>query len=270
MSSSDEKKDIVLHVKNLYKSFGKLHVLENLNITVKKGTIYGLIGPNGAGKTTAINCILDLLDIDARKHYKTSIKIFGFGIPKGIKKIYPDIGYMPQDTALYEDISVEHNLKYFGAMHEMEDSKLSKRIDEILKFVELTEFKKMVVRNCSGGMKRRLSLGVALLHKPKFLILDEPTVGIDPQLRWQFWQYFKKLSENGITLLLTTHYLAESVNCDVIGLLKKKILIEGAPNQLKENVMKEKELDKMPTMDDIFIHYTKEVWGDGLKMEEGD
>jgi ABC-2 type transport system ATP-binding protein len=244
----------MIEISNLSKSFGNFKAVENLNINILKGEIYGLIGPNGSGKTTTILVLLDILDPDPG----AEISIDRISIPKEINKIYPKIGFMPQELSLYLDLTIEQNLKFFGALYKIPKPIISSHIQEVLELIELTDYKKRLVSKCSGGMQRRCSLAVALLHKPEILILDEPTVGIDPELRIEFWDYFKKISkENGVTILITTHYLAESVNCDRIGLMNKRILVSGTPTELMEQVRKLKNIEYLPDMEEVFIYYTQ-------------
>jgi ABC-2 type transport system ATP-binding protein len=221
----------MIKISDLSKSYGRFKAVENLDVNIQKGEIYGLIGPNGSGKTTTILVLLDILDPDPG----AKITIDGKEIPKRINEVYHKIGFMPQ----------------------IPKPILHSRIQELLELIDLTDYKKRLISKCSGGMQRRCSLAVALLHNPEILILDEPSVGIDPELRIEFWNYFKKISkENGVTILITTHYLAESVNCDRIGLMNKKILISGTPKELMDNVKKLKKLERLPDMEEVFIHYT--------------
>ncbi|MFX1426233.1 MAG: ABC transporter ATP-binding protein [Promethearchaeota archaeon] len=243
----------MIKISNLSKSFGNFKAVENLSLNIQAGEIYGLIGPNGSGKTTTILVLLDILNPDPG----AKIWIDGKEIPNSVNEVYPKIGFMPQELSLYLDLTVEQNLKFFGDLYKIPKPNIHSRVQEVLELIELTEFKKRLVSKCSGGMQRRCSLAVALLHKPEILILDEPTVGIDPELRIEFWNYFKKISkEQGVTILITTHYLAESANCDRIGLMNKRILISGTPLELMENVKKLKNLESLPDMEEVFIYYT--------------
>ncbi len=243
----------MINISNLSKSFGSFKAVEDLNLNIQKGEIYGLIGPNGSGKTTTILMLLDILDPDPG----AKITIDGKEIPNNINEVYHKIGFMPQELSLYLDLTIEQNLKFFGELYEIPKSTLESKIKKVLELIDLTEFRKRIVSKCSGGMQRRCSLAVALLHEPEILILDEPTVGVDPELRIEFWNYFKKISkEQGVTILITTHYLAESINCDQIGLMNKTILISGTPEELMEKVRKLKNLEKPPDMEEVFIYYT--------------
>ncbi|MFW9879026.1 MAG: ABC transporter ATP-binding protein [Candidatus Thorarchaeota archaeon] len=246
----------MIEISNLSKSFGSFKAVENLDMNIQAGEIYGLIGPNGSGKTTTILVLLDILDPDPG----SNIRVDGKQLPKSINKVYPKIGFMPQELSLYLDLTVEQNLKFFADLYQIPKPDIDPRIEELLELIDLTEFRKRLVSQCSGGMQRRCSLAVALLHKPEILILDEPTVGIDPELRIEFWNYFKKISkEQGVTILITTHYLAESINCDRIGLMNKKILVSGTPTELMENVRRLKNLERLPEMEEVFIYYTEKM-----------
>jgi len=245
----------MINVSGLSKTFGSFKAVDNLDIDIEKGEIYGLIGPNGSGKTTTILVLLDILNPDPG----AKVTIDKKEIPKRINEVYPKIGYMPQELSLYLDLTVEQNLKFFGKLYKIPKPLINSRIQEVLELIKLTEYKKRLISKCSGGMQRRCSLAVALLHKPEILILDEPTVGIDPELRIEFWNYFKQISnEDGVTILITTHYLAESINCDRIGLMNKRILISGTPLELMENVRRLKNLKELPDMEEVFIHYTNQ------------
>jgi ABC-2 type transport system ATP-binding protein len=249
----------MIKVSGLSKSFGSFKAVDDLDLDIQTGEIYGLIGPNGSGKTTTILVLLDILNPDPG----AKITIDSKEIPKRINEVYPKIGYMPQELSLYLDLTVEQNLKFFGKLYKIPKPEIYSRIQEVLELIDLKEYKKRLISKCSGGMQRRCSLAVALLHNPEILILDEPTVGIDPQLRIEFWNYFKQISkEKGVTILITTHYLAESLNCDRIGLMNKKILVSGTPLELMENVRRLKNLDSLPDMEEVFIHYTHQEKGD--------
>ncbi|MGQ9759554.1 MAG: ABC transporter ATP-binding protein [Candidatus Methanomethylicaceae archaeon] len=206
--------------------------VNNLDLKVKVGEIFGLLGPNGAGKTTTIRMICGLM-----RQSRGSIKICGYRIPDERSELIKITGYMAQRFSLYEDLSVFENLEFFGKLYGMNGKELSTRINELLEFLELSDVKERLAGRLSGGMKQRLSLGVALIHKPKLLILDEPTAGVDPPIRRAFWEYLRGLNREGTTILVTTHYMDEAENCDRIGLMNKGVLIaEGTPKELKRMV----------------------------------
>jgi ABC-2 type transport system ATP-binding protein len=214
----------VIEVKNLKKNFGKILAVDNVNLEIEKGKIFGLIGPNGGGKTTLIRLILGILKPSAGEVF-----VLGKRMPN--RKVLEKVGYMPQETALYENLTLKENLLTFGEIFGVKNLKV--KIREILKFVGLEGWENEMVENFSGGMKKRASFAISLLPDPQILILDEPTVGIDPPLIVSFWEYFRELSQRGKTILITTHNLLEAMNCQEIGLMNRgKIILKGNPSEL--------------------------------------
>jgi len=217
----------VIQTHQLTKRFGSFTAVDNLSFTVRQGEIYGLIGPNGSGKTTIIKMLCRLLR-------PSSGNATILGQPFSNKPVMTEIGYMPQETALYVDNTVHENLMLFGRIYCMSKEQLIPREQEMLRFVNLEEWRDTLVSTLSGGMKHRVSLACALLHEPRLLFLDEPTVGVDPELRATFWGYFERITKQGVTVLITTHYLDEADRCSRVGLLRQGHLIaEGSPQQLK-------------------------------------
>jgi ABC-2 type transport system ATP-binding protein len=211
---------------SLTKKYGKLRAVNNLNLKIHAGEIYGLLGPNGAGKTTAIKMICGLLT-------PTSGQVCVFGEKATDSSLAGLIGYMPQETALYYGLTVHQNIAFFGEIYGFNAEEIRNRESELLKFIDLENKRDELVVNLSGGMKHRVSLACALFHEPKLLVLDEPTVGVDPELRVSFWDYFNELKENGTTILITTHYMDEARRCDRIGFIRQGTLIaEGIPAEL--------------------------------------
>jgi ABC-2 type transport system ATP-binding protein len=220
------KQSYVIETKNLTKKFGAFTALSDLNLKIESGAIHGLLGPNGAGKTTAIKILCGLLKPTSGEAY-----IFGKKVPD--RSILPRIGYMPQETALYLDLSVYHNLALYGELYGMPRSRIAEREKELLHFIALERWRNEPVSSLSGGMKHRVSLACSMIHEPKLLFLDEPTVGVDPELRASFWEYFNELKQKGITIVLTTHYMDEAQHCDKIGLLRLgKLIAEGTPGEI--------------------------------------
>lgn len=203
---------MLIEIKNVSKSFKKQQVLRDINLSIYENEIFGFIGPSGAGKTTLIRLIMGAASSDSGQ-----IQVMEYKVPN--LKVLSNIGYMPQSDALYNDLSGYDNLIFFGGMYQMGRTELKKRADEVLNLVELNQDAKKKVINYSGGMKKRLSLAIALLHSPRLLILDEPTVGIDPILRKKIWDEFYRQKEQGKTILVTTHVMDEAVKCDRLGLI---------------------------------------------------
>ncbi|MEK6988195.1 MAG: ABC transporter ATP-binding protein [Candidatus Thermoplasmatota archaeon] len=213
--------------KDLSKSFGSVEALRELTLLVPRGVTFGLLGPNGAGKTTSIRLWLGLTPPSGGTAY-----VLGKKIPP--RDMLPGIGYMPQDLAVYTDLTVEENLALFGRLVGMEEDAIDRRTDEVLKLVDIAERRHELVAHLSGGMKRRTSLAAALLHDPDLLLLDEPTVGVDPELRAAFWDFFQELTKRGKTVVITTHYMEEAARCDLVALLHRgRLLAHGDPDAVK-------------------------------------
>jgi ABC-2 type transport system ATP-binding protein len=221
--------EYAIEISGLTKRFGDFIAVDHLDLKVYKGEIFGLLGPNGAGKTTTIRMLCGLM-----APTEGSIKILGYNIPEQRNEAIRKIGYMAQRFSLYEDLTVYENMEFYGKLYGLKESLLRERILKLLDFLELSEFKDRLAGKLSGGMKQRLALGVALIHNPSLLILDEPTAGVDPSLRRAFWNYFRSLNKEGTTILVTTHYMDEAENCDRIGLMSKgKLIAIGSPRELK-------------------------------------
>lgn len=207
-----------IQVSKISKSFGREIVLENISLTAYSGEILCLLGPSGSGKTTLIRLIIGAMESDSGV-----IAIDGKTMPS--MALIRHIGYMPQNDAVYNDISGYDNLIFFGKLNGLKNQKLKQRVAEILELVNLTGDKDKLVSNYSGGMKKRLSLGIALLHDPEILILDEPTVGIDPVLRKSIWDEFEALCRVGKTIIISTHVMDEAEKCQKAALLYEGKLI---------------------------------------------
>ncbi|MGZ4862487.1 MAG: ABC transporter ATP-binding protein [Halobacteriota archaeon] len=224
----------------LEKRFGDARAVENFTLRVKKGEVFGLLGPNAAGKTTLIKMLCSLLKPTAGEAY-----VLGKRIPN--PDIAPRIGYMPQELALYTNISVHENVAFYGAVFSLTKDQIETRERELLRLINLEDQRNTIVENLSGGTQRRVSLACALLHEPPLLFLDEPTVGVDPQLRESFWHYFEGLKEGGTTVLITTHYMDEARRCDRVGFVHRgKLIAEGLPRALLD-------LTHTDSLDDAFL-----------------
>jgi ABC-2 type transport system ATP-binding protein len=239
------EKEYAIITHHLTKKFKDFIAVKDLDLKVKKGEIYGLLGPNGAGKTTIIKM---LASISNPTHGEA--RVLEEKIPDG--NIASKIGYMPQETGVYLGLTVDQNMKFYGRIFNLEKEEMEKREDELLKFVDLEDWKNEMVENLSGGMKHRLSLACTLIHKPELLFLDEPTVGVDPELRVSFWNYFNQLRENGVTILITTHYMDEARHCDRIGFMQKgKLIAEDAPSKLLQETGKD-------SLEDAFLEFAQD------------
>ena len=240
-----QKNDYVILTNHLNKKFGKFTAVDGLNLNVKVGEIYGLLGPNGAGKTTIIRMLTSIINPTSG-----TAKVLGKNIPDG--NISSKIGYMPQETGIYLNLTVKQNLKFYGRVFNLNKEEMEKREEELLEFVDLEDWKDEMVENLSGGMKHRVSLACTLIHQPELLFLDEPTVGVDPELRMSFWNYFHQLREKGTTILITTHYMDEARHCDRIGFMKKGHLIaEDTP----DNLLKK---SRTESLEDAFLVFSRE------------
>ncbi|WFC02510.1 ABC transporter ATP-binding protein [Lactiplantibacillus pentosus] len=210
------------------KSFGRQQVLNQIDLTLPAGMIYGLIGPSGAGKTTLIKSILGMEAVDSG-----TVDVMGTRMPN--RAVMAQVGYMAQSDALYETLTARENLKFFGQLMSVPKQKLVQMIDYAAGLVDLTSQLDQRVSGYSGGMKRRLSLAIALIQDPRLLILDEPTVGIDPELRQQIWAELNKLKATGKSMLVTTHVMDEAERCDYLMLIRGGIaLAQGTPHDLKQ------------------------------------
>ncbi len=212
-----------IEVLDLHKSFGENQAVQGVGFEVRQGEIFSLLGPNGAGKTTTISmlsCLLRPNDGDAR--------VMGHSIRSDAMGVKSVLGVVPQDLALYEDLTARENLSFWGKMYGLRGSKLRSRVDEVLDIIGLRDRANERVGKYSGGMKRRVNIGVALLHKPKVIYMDEPTVGIDPQSRRNILDSVVKLKDEGMTVLYTTHYMEEAQELsDHIGIMDHGKLIAG-------------------------------------------
>ena len=209
-------------VEEVSKSFGRLKALDGVTLRVPKGEIYGLLGPNGAGKTTLIRLICGLLEAQSG-----TVNVLGERMPQvGVLR---HIGYMTQQAALYPALSVEENVRFFAAINGAEDG-----VKEALQLVQLYDRRSSVVQTLSGGMRQRCSLACALVHRPELLLLDEPTVGVDPQLRVQFWESFRQMAANGTTMIVSSHVMDEADRCKRLGLIQYgRLLAEGTPAEIR-------------------------------------
>ncbi|MFH0972037.1 MAG: ATP-binding cassette domain-containing protein [Candidatus Micrarchaeota archaeon] len=221
----------IIETQNLTKKFGTFTAVDGVSLDISEGEIFGLLGPNGAGKTTTISMLCTILKPTSGKAY-----VDGFDVDKDQDRVRKSIGIVFQDGSLDEELTAMENLEMHGRLYGMDRAKIKERSEEVLKIVELADRKNDLVKTFSGGMRRRLEIGRGLMHFPKVLFLDEPTIGLDPQTRDHIWEYIVKLNrEQGVTLVLTTHYMEEAEKlCNRIAIIDHaKIILLGTPEELK-------------------------------------
>jgi ABC-2 type transport system ATP-binding protein len=223
----------VLHASGLRKRFGDLVAVDGVGFDVGAGETYGLLGPNGAGKTTTVSMICGLLDRDAGE-----IVVAGDPMDGAAPAAKAHIGYVPQEIALYPDLTAKENLRFFGRLYGLRGTDLQERVKNILDVVGLSDRADERVEHYSGGMKRRLNIAAGLLHDPKLLVLDEPTVGVDPQSRHAIFENVERLAAGGVAVVYTTHYMEEAERlCDRVGIIDAgKIIAEGTRRELVERL----------------------------------
>lgn len=227
----------IVNIRDLKKTFGDLTAVNGISITVEPGEIHGILGPNGAGKSTTIGCITGLLPYDSGS--------VTYEDAQSIGKWKRNIGYIPQDLAIYPDLSAEENVRFFCSLYGFKGSELKKKTEEALDFVGLLEVKRKKASEFSGGMKRRLNMACGIVHSPKLIIMDEPTVGIDPQSRNRILENVKALNKKGATILYTTHYMPEVEEiCSRITVIDHgKVIASGTKDDILNKMGKDHEID---------------------------
>ena len=228
-----------IEVKNLSKKFGEFTSVNNISFNVKKGEVFGFLGPNGAGKSTTIRMLCGIL-----KPTSGDAIVGGFSVMNQPEKVKQKIGYMSQKFSLYNDLTVEENINFFGNIYGLTNSVLEERKKWVLSVADLIGKEKLLTNSLPGGIKQRLALGTAVIHRPEIVFLDEPTSGVDPIARRIFWELINSLSEDGTTVFVTTHYLEEAEYCNNIILIDAgKLIAEGNSKELKERYIQNKILE---------------------------
>ncbi|MFZ0490931.1 MAG: ABC transporter ATP-binding protein [Salegentibacter sp.] len=269
-----------IHLENISKSYKKVQAVKNISFDVEPGELFGLIGPDGAGKTTIFRILTTLLLPDSGK-----AEVAGYDVVKDFKKIRKEVGYMPGRFSLYQDLSVEENLEFFATIFGTSIEENYELIKDI--YVQIEPFKKRRAGALSGGMKQKLALSCALIHKPKILFLDEPTTGVDPVSRQEFWEMLSRLQKKGITILVSTPYMDEAALCDRIALIQEgEILQVASPEEIVKRFPKQlfniyatdmylllKSLKTYPHTNSVypfgeFVHYTDKREGSPKGLQE--
>lgn len=250
---------MIASLQDVVKRYGNNVVLDNLSFDIHKGEILGLLGPNGAGKTTAIRALAGLIGIDTGN-------IFLMGEPQDVNniKLKQNMGMVTQEITVFEELTAEENLRFFGGLYGLKGAELGRRVKETLEFVGLSEHAKLYPKKFSGGMSRRLNIACALVHEPKFLIMDEPTVGIDPQSRNHILESVKRLAENGTTILYTSHYMEEvQAICSRILIMDQgHIIAQGTLKELISRIQHEEKIK-------ITVDFPSERLIDSIKAIQG-
>lgn len=224
--------EYIIQAEKLSRNFGDIKAVQELDLQVEKGRIYGFLGPNGSGKTTAMRMLIGLLKPSAGK-----VEVLGYHLPKEAEKLRLHIGYMTQKFSLYDDLTVKENLQFIANIYSLPARRQKQRVDELISIYGLEKKKHKLAGNMSGGQRQRLSLSAATLHKPELLLLDEPTSAVDPENRREFWEQLFDLSDQGTTILVSTHYMDEAERCHKLAILETGIKrADGAPDELMQNM----------------------------------
>lgn len=229
-NSQDKKSKPVIRVKHLYKRFGHFTANDDLSFTVFEGEIFGFLGANGAGKTTAIKILCGL-----SKPTSGEIHVADFDVYTQTEEIKQSIGYMSQKFSLYDDLTITENIRFYGGIYGLSKISIKARTEELLEQFSLTDYKDTLISELPLGWRQKLAFSIALLHRPKIVFLDEPTSGVDPITRRQFWELIYKAASEGITVFVTTHYMDEAEYCDRVSIMQEgRIVALDTPKQLKE------------------------------------
>ena len=224
--------DAIIQTQGLTRNFKKTCAVDGLDLTIGTGELFGLVGPDGAGKTTTLRLLAGLLDLNGGE-----ATVAGFNLRKEHESIKKEIGYMAQQFSLYAELTVLENLRFFAEIYDVPSEEIAKRTENLLQFARLTEFKERRAAHLSGGMQKKLALACTLIHKPKILLLDEPTTGVDPISRRECWDILTNLHLNGTTIIVSTPYMDEADRCSRVGLIYEgKLVICDSPRKIKDEL----------------------------------
>lgn len=245
---TEKETENVIEVEHLVKAFGSFHAVDDISFTVKKGEIFGFLGANGAGKTTAMHMLTGL-----NQPTSGTGRVVGFDIRTQYEQIKQHIGYMSQKFSLYEDLTVAENIRLFAGIYGMQDDDIRHKTDDLLQRLKFSEHRNSLVSDLPLGWKQKLAFSVSIFHNPGIVFLDEPTGGVDPATRRQFWELIYDAAERGITVFVTTHYMDEAEYCDRISIMVDgKIKALGTPDELKRKL-------KQPDMDHVFTYLARQA-----------
>lgn len=244
----------LIETEELRKAFGDVAAVDGISLRIPAGSIYGILGPNGAGKSTTIRMLCGLLTPSSGK-----ARVDGLDVYTQSEQIKQRLGYMSQSFSLYDDLTVLENLRFYATIYGVRGEEREERIRQLIAMAGITGRERQLAGTLSGGWKQRLALGCALIHKPQLLVLDEPTAGVDPVARRVFWELIFKLAAQGITVLITTHYMDEAQSCDRIAFVfGGKILAEGTPAELIAS-------GEFRNLEDVFIEYVEQTTGQKVR-----
>ena len=259
----------IVHIENLVKRYGELTALNHLNLDIREGEVFGLLGPNGSGKTTAINCMLSLL-----KYEKGQIEIFGEPMSPDNYQVKKQIGIVLQNVAVFDELTVQENIDYFCGLYIGDKKKRKELVEDAIHFVGLEDYQKMRPKKLSGGLLRRLNIACGIAHKPRLIILDEPTVAVDPQSRNKILERIQQLNQQGSTIIYTSHYMEEVEQiCIRIAIMDHgRVIASGTKEELKQMIktgetitieavlLEENNLKEIRELEHVFdIHYESQI-----------
>ncbi|MFC2084754.1 ABC transporter ATP-binding protein [Bacteroidota bacterium] len=256
----------IIEIHDLYKAYNSIKAVNGISLSVAEGEMFGIVGPDGAGKTSTIKVLCGLLSPDSG-----TVRILNKNILEHKNQIQKQIGYLSQKFSLYGDLSVDENIEFFAEIHDVRTYK--ERRNELLEFTRLLNFRDRLAEKLSGGMKQKLALACSLIHKPKILFLDEPTTGVDPVSRRDFWKILSNLTKQKITIVMTTPYLDEAERCNRIALMDKgKIIALDVPRKIKESIGKEVIEIICPNIKEVYesirlkFNYDIQLFGDRINI----
>ncbi|MDQ0338840.1 ABC-2 type transport system ATP-binding protein [Caldalkalibacillus uzonensis] len=252
----------MIELNQITKQFGTFRAVNRVSLTVSEGSVFGLLGANGAGKTTLIRIMCGILPPTSGRG-----RVLGYDIVKERAQIKERIGYMSQKFSLYPDLTVEENIRFYAGLYGVEQIK--KRTEELTGQFSLRDVSKKPVAALGGGIRQRVAFAAAIVHRPRLLFLDEPTSGVDPLTRRLFWEQLYELTEQGMTIVVTTHYMDEAERCDQVALMNQgKIVAQGKVDELKERYAAELDTER-PALADIFVHVISQGGGEHVQEKLG-